>query len=174
MDYLGWVRRGVAWFKLLRTFLPYLSRVVGDYGRLLRMPPGRVEDVVSRIPKTAGIYVLYEDEQPLRIGRAGKGKRSNLRERLKQHFTGNYKKASFAVALAREETNLPATYKKETSAKHLVANHRAFVAAFDTAKKRIRNMEVRWVEEPNPDSRYLLEFYAAKELQTPYNDFRET
>ena len=45
---------------------------------------------------------------------------------------------------------------------------------FEKAKERIRTMSVRWVEEPDADCRYLLEFYAAKELGTPHNDFRET
>ena len=35
-------------------------------------------------------------------------------------------------------------------------------------------MQIRWVTETDPDCRYLLEFYAAKELGTPHNDFRET
>ena len=46
--------------------------------------------------------------------------------------------------------------------------------AFEKARQRIRKMSVRWLEECDPDVRYLLEFYAAKELQTPHNDFTET
>lgn len=41
-------------------------------------------------------------------------------------------------------------------------------------KKRVHGMYVRCVEESDPNVRYLLEFYAAKELRTPYNDFTET
>ena len=35
-------------------------------------------------------------------------------------------------------------------------------------------MQARWVEEFDAGCRYLLEFYAAKELQTPDNGFSET
>ena len=35
-------------------------------------------------------------------------------------------------------------------------------------------MQIRWVTETDPDCRYLLEFYAAKELGTRHNNFRET
>ena len=45
---------------------------------------------------------------------------------------------------------------------------------FKAAKGRVRKMLVSWVTETDPDCRCLLEFYAAKELQTPYNDFSET
>ena len=125
----------------------------------------------KHVPKKEGIYVLYENGSPLYVGRT-----RDLWRRLGEHSLQGSDEylATFAIVLAREETNIPATYKKETSAKHLIANHRAFAAAFDTAKKRIRNMEVRWMEEPDPDSRYLLEFYAAKELRTPCNSFSET
>ena len=46
-----------------------------------------------------------------------------------------------------------------------------FVAAFDSAKARIRNMDLRFVEETDPVRQALLEIYVAEVLGTPYNDF---
>ena len=46
-----------------------------------------------------------------------------------------------------------------------------FVAAFDSAKVRIRAMNLRFVEESNPVRQALLEIYVAVVLNTPHNDF---
>jgi hypothetical protein len=47
----------------------------------------------------------------------------------------------------------------------------AFAAAFIAAKKRIRAMEYRYVEEKDQNRQALLEIYCAVALSTPYNDF---
>ena len=46
-----------------------------------------------------------------------------------------------------------------------------FVFAFKSAKKRIRTMEYRYVEELNQNRQALLEIYCAVVLGTPYNNF---
>jgi hypothetical protein len=46
-----------------------------------------------------------------------------------------------------------------------------FADAFDAAKKRIRGMEYRYVEEADQSRQALLEIYCAVALATPYNDF---
>jgi len=46
-----------------------------------------------------------------------------------------------------------------------------FAAAFQAAKKRIREMEYRYVEEIDQNRQALLEIYCAVVLRTPYNDF---
>ena len=46
-----------------------------------------------------------------------------------------------------------------------------FRAAFEGAKARIREMDVRFVDEADPLRQTLLEIYAAVSLATPYNDF---
>jgi len=46
-----------------------------------------------------------------------------------------------------------------------------FLQAFNEAKARIRNMDVRFVEEADPVRHALLEIYVLVVLQTPYNDF---
>lgn len=46
-----------------------------------------------------------------------------------------------------------------------------FKTAFEQAKKRVRRMELRYVEESDPLRQTLLEIYVAVVLKTPYNDF---
>jgi len=79
--------------------------------------------------------------------------------------------AAFAIRLAREATGqVKASYKSEGSRAALVKDD-AFCAAFANAKARIRRMQVRFVEEPDPVRQTILEVYVAVVLQTPYNDF---
>ena len=46
-----------------------------------------------------------------------------------------------------------------------------FCSAFKNAKKRIRAMDIRFVEEHAPIRQALLEIYCAVAMQTPYNNF---
>ena len=46
-----------------------------------------------------------------------------------------------------------------------------FAAAFADAKRRIREMDYRYVEEVDQNKQALLEIYTAVVLNTPYNDF---
>ena len=131
-----------------------------------------IDGARKHIPPLAGVYVLYEvqDEQnvPLYVGRTGKGE-GNLRGRLGQHTvpSSDQNEAPLARQLACQTIGV----ERGSAAIYETDN---FKTAFEAAKKRVRTMSVRWVTEPDPDCRYLLEFYAAKELRTHYNDFGET
>ena len=46
-----------------------------------------------------------------------------------------------------------------------------FKAEFEAAKKQIRAMDYRFVEETDQSRQTLLEIYCAVVLSTPYNDF---
>jgi hypothetical protein len=80
--------------------------------------------------------------------------------------------AAFAFRIARVGTgNVKAAYKKgELSRSGLVWNP-GFAMAFAEAKARIRDMDVRYVEEADPVRQALLEVYVALALETPFNDF---
>ena len=105
------------------------------------------------------IYTLVELE--IFGGRIGRHTRPGATHRM----------AAFAFRLAREATGNPvATYKKEGSRGDLMENPE-FRFAFDEAKKRIRMMDLRFVEENDPIRQALLEIYVAVSLKTPYNDF---
>jgi len=77
----------------------------------------------------------------------------------------------FAFRLAREITGrVHATYSPEGSRVALCSED-DFAAAFTNAKRRVREMQVRYVEETDPLRQALLEIYVAVVLKTPYNDF---
>ena len=146
-----------------------LHRVRDAFQRLLRL------DLVSiyrdggrgHIPDSPGVYVLYERGNALYAGSTGP--KSGLRKRLGQHSLdgSDHRQAPLARALTCQEIGdgLRCPERYETG---------EFKTIFGEMKERVRTMSVRWVEECDPDIRYLLEFYAAKEPRTPYNDFSET
>lgn len=154
-------------------FKSLLKRVESQFAQLCSTPPRDVyeEPYRGHILKKAGVYVLYEAAEPLYVGRT-----RDLWRRLGEHSlpSSDGYAATFAIVLARKKTGISASYKKETGVKYLVANDQRFADEFRVAKSRVHDMQVRWVEAPDADCRCLLEFYAAKELQTPFNDFSET
>ena len=116
----------------------------------------------------AGVYLFTENDVPLYVGRS-----NNLRRRMQSHGSqgATHKQAAFAFRLARTETGrLKATYKKEGSRASLMEDP-SFADSFMRAKQRIRDMDLRFVEEPDPLRQTLLEVYVAVVLKTPYNDF---
>jgi hypothetical protein len=116
-----------------------------------------------------GIYLFTEDGKHLYVGRSNR-----LFQRYKNHWgpQKTEREAAFAFKLAREETgSLKAAYKKGTGSRKDLMLNSDFLAAFTSAKKRIRAMEYRWVEETDPTCQCLLEVYASVALATPYNDF---
>lgn len=125
-------------------------------------------DTLPRAMPKQGVYLLSEHDKHLYVGRS-----KDVRARLGRHCLpgATYRMAAFAFRLAREATNRPrATYTPKGSRADLMRDP-AFSLAFESAKKRIRAMEVRFVEEPDPIRQTLLEIYSAVVLQTPYNDF---
>ena len=146
-----------------------LEQTKDSFKCLLAKPLIPVKDA-SRIPKSAaGVYVFYEKDEPLRVGTTGQ-----LRKRVKQHHGGNHRNAAFAKRLAREATGIQGSNRKGEGWKDQFDKHEELRLAFKKAREKICEMSVRWVEESHADSRYLLEFYAAKKLGTPHNNFRET
>ena len=148
-------------------FLEVIRSLEPSFQRLISMAPVTAVTQPQAMPK-AGKYLFSENGQDLYVGRT-----RNIRDRIAGHASpfATYKKAAFALRLAREATSNPtATYKKEGSRGDLMENPE-FRFAFDEAKKRIRAMELRFVEENDPIRQAVLEIYVAVSLQTPYNDF---
>lgn len=126
---------------------------------------------IATIPKDApskAVYLFSEDGQPLYVGRT-----NHLRNRMRQHSIpgAQHNQAGFAFRLARQQTgHMFATYSPE-GGRVALSKDRAFAAAFLAAKARIRQMDLRFVEETDPFRQALLEIYAAVALKTPHNDF---
>jgi hypothetical protein len=136
----------------------------GSYESLIGQAP-RVREARWPREKLAGIYLFSEGDRHLYVGRS-----NNIRQRYSGHW-GAGAIGSFAMKLAREITNRPATYRAGPgSQKDLLADP-AFRHVFAQQKARISDMHFRYVEEASPVRQCLLEVYCAVVLCTPYNDF---
>ena len=93
-----------------------------------------------------------------------------IRERIRNQFGANPNAASFPWLIAREATDRRATYKQNGSRKELLEDPE-FRTAYDDARARIREMQVRYVHEPEPLRQALLEIYLAVITEARYNDF---
>jgi len=100
------------------------------------------------------------------------GRTNGIRKRLQNHcrLSGTHFTATFAFRIAREETGRKATYKPEGSRAALI-NDPVFGPAFERAKTRVNDMDIRYVEERDAVRQALLEIYAATVLNARYNDF---
>ena len=114
----------------------------------------------------AGLYIFSEDGHALYVGRTDK-----MRKRLQYHTWNNHNQATFAFLLAREQTgNKKATYEKEGSRNDLLSQP-AFRSVFDSARGRIKRMDIQFIEELNPIRQVLLEVRASLQAKAKYNDF---
>jgi len=150
-------------------FTPYVSQLDSKLQVLLATAPHSPVALPSDMPKR-GVYLLTEANRHLYVGRS-----NSLRKRICNHGRKSAREnvAVFAFRLAREATGrIKAVYKSGTGGtrRELMLDP-AFVAAFDVAKDRVRNMEARFIEEEDPVRQALLEVYVAVVLATPYNDF---
>ena len=148
-------------------FAAAVERLHPSFEALIAAEPCRPL-ALSRDAPTAGVYLLSEGSVSLYVGRSNR-----LRKRLSNHCRvgATDKMAAFAFRLARIETGfLKATYKKKGSRADLMANAE-FREAFEAAKARIRQMDVRFVEEADQLGQAMLEVYVAVALGTPHNDF---
>jgi hypothetical protein len=148
-------------------FLDAVEALHGKFERLNHMAPVKPDKLPAGAP-SSGIYLFSEGARPMYVGRT-----RNLRQRVGNHCGGGAREnqAVFAFKLAREATGKgKATYTSEGSRAALMSDP-AFAAAFREAKLRVRRMDLRYVDEPDPLRQALLEMYVAVVLKTPYNDF---
>lgn len=149
-------------------FVPYLENLESKARPLVSMVPVTPMSLPKLMCKK-GVYLLSEGERHLYVGRS-----NEIKKRLGRHCRpgATHRMAAFAFRLAREATgNLKATYKKGPGSRAALMEDMKFLQAFNEAKARIRNMNVRFVEETDPIKQALLEIYVSVVLQTPYNDF---
>jgi len=150
-----------------KQFAEIISEIDKKYDRLIKSSPFKCSDIPRCYENKAGIYVFYECTTPLYVGRT-----NSIRKRLQNHSRRSHMQATFAFLLARHKTGIrKSTYKPSGSRDDLLRNNPSFAAAFDMARERIRNMDVRVVEEDRPIYQALLEIYTSFVLSTKYNDF---
>jgi len=147
-------------------FQAFIEQLEPKFQRLVSMHPVKATSLPSQMPN-AGVYVFYEERKPLYVGRTNR-----IRQRIKEHSQEGRNDAPFALRLGREVTGYTeATYQKRGSRKDLLSKL-DFREAFSEAKTRIREMDIRYVEETDQVKQALLEIYVTVALDTPYNDFK--
>ena len=149
-------------------FRKLIESLEPKFQKLLNMKPVKYKSLPRPLTTNRAVYLFSEDNGHLYVGRTKK-----LRQRLRGHCipSSTHFSASFAFRIARQETGrLKATYTAKGSRQSLV-NDPVFRQAFETAKKRVASMDIRYVEEVDQTNQALLEIYAATVLKTPYNDF---
>jgi len=117
--------------------------VHGSFERLTGMEPVTIATVPKDAPSEC-IYLFSEGSRPLYVGRT-----RHLRQRLRQHSIpgAQHNQAVFAFRLSRKKTGqLTAAYSTEGS-RVALSSDSEFGPAFLEAKRRIREMQVRYVEE---------------------------
>lgn len=148
-------------------FASIIESLEPTFRRLMQAEPVRYCSLPKGMP-ASGVYLFSEGERHLYVGRS-----RSIRRRLGHHCTpgATHRRGPFAFLLAREATGrAKATYKTDGSRASLMLDP-DFSAAFDRAKTRIVDMDIRFVAEPDPLRQAILEIYVAVALQTRYNDF---
>lgn len=149
-------------------FLAHVAALKPKLDALLAMSPVKPSALPKEMPE-AGVYLLSEGDEYLYVGRS-----NNIRGRIGRHCRpgATYRMAAFAFRLARHATGrLDATYKSGEGSRAALALEPVFAGAFLEAKVRIRDMELRYVEEADPVRQALLEVYVALAVKAKHNDF---
>jgi len=126
---------------------------------------------VATLPMDApmsGIYLFSEADQHLYVGRT-----NTIRKRLQNHCrpSSGHNSATFAFRLARQITGQTIPTYAEQGSRSALENDPQFSPVFIAQKARVKNMNVRYVSEPDPMKQALLEMYVSVSLATPHNDF---
>jgi len=114
-----------------------------------------------------GVYVFYEDEKPIYVGRT-----NNMSGRLNRHCnqSSGHNTATFAFNIAKRAATKKGMNVRLTRSRLEVAP--AFSKLFLQAKERVSKMAVRVIEINDPITQTLFEVYAVMCLNTrEYNDF---
>jgi hypothetical protein len=113
------------------------------------------------IPENPGVYLFSKGVNPIYVGQT-----RNLRSRLRQHtaLSSRENQAALAWRIALKEA-ADAGHPVVGTRKDLEADVE-FAAHFREAKKRVADMDVRFVELDDPVTRTVFEVYAARALGT--------
>lgn len=148
-------------------FRQYVESLHPSFERLMQMSPIKMSALPRNLPEKC-VYLFSEGEQTLYAGRTRR-----LRQRLRQHSiaAAQHNQAVFAFKLAREITGRTAAAYSSIGSRAALAAEPLFAEAFAQAKARVRQMDLRFVEETDPTRQALLEIYVSVVLRTKYNDF---
>ena len=149
------------------NFIRSLDSLQAKFEQLTRMQPCRYPNLPKTMPKQ-GIYLFSEQERYWYVGRS-----SNIRTSYGRHCNpnGSPRTADFAFKLASISAGRATMFGNVSeNTKKLLMKDSKFRAAFDSAKKRIRTMDFRFVEQSDQNSQALLAAYCTLALDVKYND----
>jgi predicted GIY-YIG superfamily endonuclease len=121
---------------------------------------------IKNIEFEEGIYVFYEHDKPLYVGRSNR-----IKARLMEHgrIGSKHFSASFAFILAKEyaiENSKDIKGKKREELEKDIENFN-----FSFQKERVSKMKIRAIEIKDAKLQAIFEIYAHIKLKTPYNTF---
>ena len=122
-------------------------------------------DTLGVLPQK-GIYVFYENECPIYVGRSNR-----IKERLLEHSrpSSTHTSATFAFNLAKE-----AAIKKEIDVNNKARLHLEtdsdFSSLFSEAKERVSRMSIKVIKIDDPIIQTIFEVYVSVKFNT-FNDF---
>lgn len=142
-----------------QEFQSYVDELPILFEELIKKPLLAIKDHKD-VPKM-GIYVFYENGEPLYVGRTNR-----MKTRIQEHArpSSPYNSASFAFLIAKKEAANKGINIKRPS-KDLV-NNSEFDKIHKETKGRVSNMLVRFIEIKDQVSQTLFEVYASIELKT--------
>jgi len=150
-----------------KRFQNYIELLDPLFQQLMRMEPAKGDALPPNMP-AKGIYLFSERNKHLYVGRSNR-----MRTRLQEHsrLSSGHNSAPFAFTLARKSTGQRKASYQTSGSRHALEKNPKFKEAFDRAKRRVRRMDIRYVEVDDPARQALLEMYVAIALGTPYNNF---
>ena len=150
-------------FQEVMVKMPMYMEKLGQSGAISMYSMADRRALRRKLPASKGIYVLYERGRPMYVGRS-----DNMANRLLEHGqpSGGSETATFAFNIAKQQ--FPgSTFMLRKD----LQRHKEFQLLFDSAKERVRRMEVRVVDVADPIEQTIFEVYAHLELQSPFNSF---
>ncbi|MEK7216213.1 MAG: GIY-YIG nuclease family protein [Chloroflexota bacterium] len=129
--------------------------------------PGLTREALNDVPER-GIYVLYEQNVPMYVGRSNR-----LKKRLHEHSrpSSGHTSATFAFLLAYKQGEKEGL-RFESTTRSNIENDPQFSRIFLAAKERVSRMTIRVVPISDPIERTIFEVYAVLALSTTeYNKF---
>jgi hypothetical protein len=147
-----------------KNFYKLLEGLHKKYELLISMVPVTVDTVPPDAPN-GGVYLFSENGSNMYAGRT----KHKINDRLKNHVS-TADDCPFAWRLACDKTGKKANYQKGNTRKDLLKDP-TFKKEYEVAKRRIRQMQVRFVGESDPVAQALLEIYVAIVSGALHNHF---
>ena len=127
--------------------------------------PSKNRDTLGALPQK-GIYVFYENEFPIYVGRSNR-----IKQRLLEHSrpSSTHTSATFAFNLAKEAAKEKKIDVNNKDRVHLETDS-VFSNLYLEAKERVSKMSIKVIKIDDPILQTIFEVYASVKLNT-LNDF---